>query len=193
MGDSSMKRQLWIGIPVTIIMLTFASIAAAQGGNLPAGSYQLVLVNGVVHPSTFIAAKIKSVVTNASESRGGSVPEGMGRGNFGDLRARIGQVGTQFDSLVRNGMLVIMADMRGALARQAISEAGIKDGDALLSNHDWLKLWKDPNTYNTNPPGNGIPTLENMALYSMTADELYESDNIYTPNPFGDVIPSPDR
>ena len=104
-----MKRRLRIGILV-IIMLTFASIAAAQGGNLPAGSYQLVLVNGVVHPSPIIAAKIGSAVTNASESRGGSVPGWMGREDFGDLRAWIGQVGTQFDSLVHNGMPVSMAD-----------------------------------------------------------------------------------
>ena len=46
---------------------------------------------------------------------------------------------------------VTMDDVRGALAKQGISESSINDGDALFFNYGWSKLWGDPDTYNTNP------------------------------------------
>ena len=36
-----------------------------------------------------------------------------------------------------------------------IAEEGIEEGDALLFNYGWSKLWTDAETYNTNPPGIG--------------------------------------
>ena len=55
---------------------------------------------------------------------------------------------------------VTVADIRGALARQGMAESSIQEGDALLFNYGWSKLWKDPETYNTNPPGIGMEASE---------------------------------
>jgi len=43
---------------------------------------------------------------------------------------------------------VTMADVRGALAKQGISEAGIEAGDAILFNYGWAVNWTNPQKYN---------------------------------------------
>jgi kynurenine formamidase len=43
-----------------------------------------------------------------------------------------------------NGYEVTLADVRGALARQGLTEADIKPGDALLFNYGWWRLWSEP-------------------------------------------------
>ena len=84
---------------------------------------------------------------------------------------------------------VTMDDVRGALARQGISEASINDGDALFFNYGWSKLWKDPDTYNTNPPGIGMEVaawiVEQNA--SMVGSDTWPTE--VCPSPTGLVVP----
>ena len=54
---------------------------------------------------------------------------------------------------------VTVADIRGALKKQGLSEDGIQEGDALLFNYGWSRLWTDPDTYNSNPPGIGLSLI----------------------------------
>ena len=42
------------------------------------------------------------------------------------------------------GYEVTLADVRGALARQQLTESDIRPGDALLFNFGWWRLWPDP-------------------------------------------------
>ena len=51
---------------------------------------------------------------------------------------------------------VTLADVRGALEKQGMSDGDVRDGDALFFAYGWSKLWTDPETYNTNPPGIGM-------------------------------------
>jgi len=54
-----------------------------------------------------------------------------------------------------NGYLVTMADVRGALARQGLDEEDIRNGDALLFNFGWWRLWSDAARLASNWPGIG--------------------------------------
>lgn len=51
---------------------------------------------------------------------------------------------------------VILADVQRALQQQGMSEDDIREGDALFFNYGWSKLWREPEKYNTNPPGIGL-------------------------------------
>jgi kynurenine formamidase len=43
---------------------------------------------------------------------------------------------------------VTMADVRGALTKQGISEASLEPGDAILFNYGWAVHWTSPQKYN---------------------------------------------
>jgi kynurenine formamidase len=79
---------------------------------------------------------------------------------------------------------VTVADIRGALAKQGIAESSIEEGDALLFNYGWSKLWNDADTYNTNPPGIGMEASE--WIISMKPS-MIGSDQWTT-----EVVPGPD-
>ena len=51
---------------------------------------------------------------------------------------------------------VTLADVRGALARQGLSEDGLRRGDALLFRYGWAQFWTEPARYNADPPGIGL-------------------------------------
>lgn len=51
---------------------------------------------------------------------------------------------------------VTLADVRGALARQGLSENDLRPGDALIFRYGWSRFWQDPATYDANPPGIGL-------------------------------------
>ncbi len=84
---------------------------------------------------------------------------------------------------------VTMDDVRGALARQGISEASINDGDALFFNYGWSKLWGDPDTYNTNPPGIGMEVAAWIVAQnaSMVGSDSWPTE--VWPSPTGLVVP----
>jgi len=50
---------------------------------------------------------------------------------------------------------VTLADVRGALARQNMSESTIEPGDAVLLNFGWAVNWSNPSKYNDNFIGRG--------------------------------------
>ena len=51
---------------------------------------------------------------------------------------------------------VTLADVRGALVRQGLSESDLRPGDALLFRYGWSRFWTEPAKYNTDPPGIGL-------------------------------------
>jgi hypothetical protein len=51
---------------------------------------------------------------------------------------------------------VTLADVRGALARQGLSENDLRPGDALIFRYGWSKLWTEPAKYNADQPGIGL-------------------------------------
>jgi kynurenine formamidase len=50
---------------------------------------------------------------------------------------------------------VTLADVRGALARQKMSENSIETGDAILFNYGWSVYWTNPSKYNDSRVGVG--------------------------------------
>ena len=53
------------------------------------------------------------------------------------------------------GYEVTMADVRGALARQNMSEETIRQGDAVLFHYGWSVNWSNPSKYNDSYVGTG--------------------------------------
>ncbi|MGE0553623.1 MAG: cyclase family protein [Gemmatimonadales bacterium] len=51
---------------------------------------------------------------------------------------------------------VTLADVRGALARQGMSEASIQPGDAILFAYGWAANWTKPDLYAATQPGIGM-------------------------------------
>ncbi len=79
---------------------------------------------------------------------------------------------------------VTVADVRAALERQGMSESELRPGDALLFRYGWSKYWKDPDEYNTNPPGIG---MEVAAWLVERQPSMIGSDQWTT-----EVVPNPD-
>ncbi len=84
-----------------------------------------------------------------------------------------------------NSYEVTLADVRGALRRQGISEDSIKPGDAIFFHYGWEKLWKEPAKFNNNPPGIGLEVakwiIEKKA--SMWGTDQWTSEVWPNPNP----------
>jgi hypothetical protein len=55
-----------------------------------------------------------------------------------------------------SGYEVSLADVRGALARQDMAEADLREGDAILFRYGWSRLWGDPAAFNESAPGIGL-------------------------------------
>ncbi|HEX9164484.1 MAG TPA: cyclase family protein [Gemmatimonadales bacterium] len=51
---------------------------------------------------------------------------------------------------------VTLADVRGALSRQRMSEAEIQPGDAIFFGYGWAAHWKNPKVYGAGQPGIGL-------------------------------------
>lgn len=51
---------------------------------------------------------------------------------------------------------VTLADVRGALARQGMSESGIVPGDAIFFGYGWAVHWREPAVYQASQPGIGL-------------------------------------
>jgi kynurenine formamidase len=51
---------------------------------------------------------------------------------------------------------VTLADVRGALARQGMDEAGIQPGDAVFFAYGWAAHWRNPAVYGASQPGIGL-------------------------------------
>ncbi len=59
------------------------------------------------------------------------------------------------------GQVISLADVRGALSRQGMSDGDVKRGDAVLFNTGWGSLWMVDNArYNSGAPGIGIEVAQ---------------------------------
>ncbi len=54
--------------------------------------------------------------------------------------------------ILPNDYEVTLSDVRGVLARQGLTEGGIKPGDALFFHYGWWRLWADSERFNANWP-----------------------------------------
>lgn len=79
---------------------------------------------------------------------------------------------------------VSLADVRGALAQQGLSEDTIRDGDALFFRYGWSKHWRDAERYNSNPPGIGLE----VARWAVAHNAAMVGSDSWTT----EVVPNPD-
>jgi hypothetical protein len=78
---------------------------------------------------------------------------------------------------------VTLADVRGALARQGLSESDLRPGDALLFRYGWSRFWTEPATYNTDPPGIGLEVARWVAAHKASMVGSDQSGTEVSPNP----------
>ncbi|NER13454.1 cyclase family protein [Leptobacterium flavescens] len=73
---------------------------------------------------------------------------------------------------------VTLADVKGAMEKQGIKEADLKNGDALFFRYGWSKYWNNPDKYNTNPPGIGMEVARWLASknVSMIGSDQYGTE-----------------
>ena len=83
------------------------------------------------------------------------------------------------------GYEVTMADVRAALARQAMTEAEIQPGDAIFFAYGWAANWRNPSVYSAGQPGIG---LEVARWLVERKPAMVGSDS-----PGLEVTPNPDR
>lgn len=79
---------------------------------------------------------------------------------------------------------VTVADVRGALARQGMSEADLRPGDAIFFRYGWAAHWGDAARYNETPPGIGLEVARWIVDRQAS---LVGSDSWTT-----EVVPNPD-
>lgn len=83
---------------------------------------------------------------------------------------------------------VTLADVRGALARQGLSEADLRDGDALFFNYGWSKHWHDPAVYGANAPGIGLEVARWVVEQNASMVGSDQSGTEVSPNPDPDLF-----
>ena len=83
---------------------------------------------------------------------------------------------------------VTVEDIRGALARQGISEESIKPGDAILFRYGWASLWKDPAKYDDSPAGIGVAAARWIVERKLTMVGADTSGAEVMPNPDPELV-----
>jgi len=78
---------------------------------------------------------------------------------------------------------VTISDVRGALARQGLSENDFHPGDALLFRYGWARFWKEPARYNAEPPGIGLEVARWVVERKASMVGSDQSGTEVTPNP----------
>ena len=78
---------------------------------------------------------------------------------------------------------VTLADVRGALGRQGLSENDLRPGDALLFRYGWARLWKEPARYNVDPPGIGLEVARWVVSRKASMVGSDQSGTEVAPNP----------
>jgi kynurenine formamidase len=79
---------------------------------------------------------------------------------------------------------VTVADVRGALKHNGLTEDDLRDGDALFFRFGWSELWGKPDEYNTNPPGIGLE----VARWVVARNACMIGSDTWT----SEVVPNPD-
>ena len=84
-----------------------------------------------------------------------------------------------------NSYEVTLADVKGALAKQGISETSITPGDVIIFRYGWAQLWKSAPEYNLNPPGIGLEVARWLVAKQvcMTGADTGPTEVMPNPNP----------
>ncbi|MBI3988720.1 MAG: cyclase family protein, partial [candidate division NC10 bacterium] len=88
--------------------------------------------------------------------------------------------------MLDKGEEITLADVRGALAKEGLSEASIRPGDAVLFNTGWGSLWKVDNArFNSGQPGIGLEVarwlVEKQIAY--VGSDTWATEVVPNPNP----------
>jgi hypothetical protein len=83
---------------------------------------------------------------------------------------------------------VTLADVRGALARQGLSENDIRPGDALLFRYGWSRFWTEPAKYNAEPPGIGLEVARWVVERKASMVGSDQSGTEVLPNPDPNLV-----
>jgi kynurenine formamidase len=87
-----------------------------------------------------------------------------------------------------NSYEVTLADVRGALNKQGITENSIMPGDVILFRYGWSQLWKSPKEFNTNPPGIGLEVAAWLITKQIAMTGADTAPTEVTPNPDADLV-----
>jgi kynurenine formamidase len=87
-----------------------------------------------------------------------------------------------------NSYEVTLADVRGALARQGISENSITPGDVIVFRYGWAQLWKSPQEYSRNPPGIGLEVAQWLVAKQVCMTGADTGPTEVMPNPNPDLV-----
>jgi hypothetical protein len=83
---------------------------------------------------------------------------------------------------------VTLADVRGALARQGLSESDLRPGDALLFRYGWSRFWTEPAKYNADPPGIGLEVARWVVERKASMVGSDQSSTEVLPNPDSNLV-----
>ena len=80
---------------------------------------------------------------------------------------------------------VTVEDVRGALARQGLSESDLRPGDAIFFRYGWTVHWEDAARYNENPPGIGLEVAHWIVdrQASMVGSDSWTTEVVPNPDP----------
>lgn len=80
---------------------------------------------------------------------------------------------------------VTVEDVRGALARQGMSESDLRPGDAIFFRYGWIVHWDDAARYNENPPGIGLEVAHWVVdrQASMVGSDSWTTEVVPNPDP----------
>lgn len=80
---------------------------------------------------------------------------------------------------------VTVEDVRGALARQGMSESDLRPGDAIFFRYGWTVHWEDAARYNENPPGIGLEVAHWIVdrQASMVGSDSWTTEVVPNPAP----------
>ncbi|MEJ2312073.1 MAG: cyclase family protein [Gemmatimonadales bacterium] len=80
---------------------------------------------------------------------------------------------------------ITVEDVRGALARQGMSESDLRPGDAILFRYGWSVHWDNAARYNQNPPGIGLEVARWVVdrRASMVGSDSWTTEVVPNPDP----------
>lgn len=87
-----------------------------------------------------------------------------------------------------NSYEVTVADVRGALTKQGITESSITPGDVIIFRYGWAKLWTSPQDYSRNPPGIGLDVARWLVEKKVTMTGADTAPTEVQPNPNPDLV-----
>ncbi len=80
---------------------------------------------------------------------------------------------------------ITVEDVRGALARQGMSESDLRPGDAIFFRYGWSVHWDNAARYNQNPPGIGLEVARWVVdrRASMVGSDSWTTEVVPNPDP----------